>query len=98
VNQVGTASERLTLSARIDPAKTMVELIIVVGAKQTIANFTTREALLKISRPFDQRQINHAPANEARRVPIPMETISKSDRPIIKLQDADAIRIAGQIL
>src|SRR5579859_2604063 len=98
VNQVRTVSETLTLLASIDPAKTTIELIIVVGAKQTIANFTTPEAVLNISRPFDQRQINHVPANEARRVPIPIETSSKSDRPTIKLQDADAIRIAGQIL
>src|SRR6266404_8071792 len=39
VNQVTTESGKLSLLARMNPAKAMVELIIVVGAKEIIANF-----------------------------------------------------------
>ena len=66
--------------ARMNPAKTMVELIIVVGAKEMIANFATLEGVANVWRPFDQRLISHVPANAARRVLIPTEPNSKSDR------------------
>src|SRR5258708_13122247 len=39
VNQVTTESEKLSVLARMNPARAMVELIIVVGAKEMIANF-----------------------------------------------------------
>src|SRR6266513_5866808 len=45
VNQVTKESEKLSLLARMNPAKAMVELIIVVGAKEMTANFTTVEAV-----------------------------------------------------
>src|SRR5215471_11334397 len=81
VNQVTTEAEKLSLLARMNPARTMVELIIAVGAKQMIANFAMPEGVSNVWRPFDQRSINHAPANAARRVPIPTEPNSRSDRP-----------------
>src|ERR1700676_5710839 len=43
VNQVTTESEKLSLLARMNPARAMVELIIVVGAKEIIANFAILE-------------------------------------------------------
>src|ERR1700716_1616116 len=43
VNQVTTESEKLSLLARMNPAMAMVELIIVVGAKEMIANFAILE-------------------------------------------------------
>ena len=45
VNQVTTESEKLSVLARMNPAKTMVELIIVVGAKEMIANFAILEGV-----------------------------------------------------
>src|SRR5688572_29424332 len=80
VNQVTTGSETLSLSASMNPARTMLELIIVVGANETIANFAIPEGVANAWRPFDQRPISHVPANAARRVPIPTEPNSKSDR------------------
>src|SRR6476619_1611867 len=73
VNQVTTESEKLGGLARLNPAKTMAELIIVVGAKEMIANFTIPEGVENVWQPFDQRLISHLPANAARRVPIPTE-------------------------
>ena len=48
VNQVTTEAEKLSLLARMNPARTMVELIIVVGAKQMIANFATPEGVSNV--------------------------------------------------
>ena len=45
VNQVTTESEKLSLLARMNPAMAMVELIIVVGAKEMIANFAILEGV-----------------------------------------------------
>src|SRR5260370_34026704 len=81
VNQVTTESEKLSVLARMNPARTIVALIIVVGAKEMIANFAILEEVPNVWRPFDQRLISHVPANAARRVPIPTEPNSKSDRP-----------------
>src|ERR1700723_577127 len=53
VGPVATASGELSLSAKIDPAKAMVELIIVVGAKEMMANFATPEGLSNVWRPFE---------------------------------------------
>jgi hypothetical protein len=64
----------------MNPAKTMAELIIVVGAKEMIANFKIPEGVANVWQPFDQRLISHVPANAARRVPIPTEPHSKNDR------------------
>src|SRR6266508_171284 len=79
VNQVTKESERLSLLARMNPAKTTVELIIVVGAKEMIANFATVEGAPNVWWPLDQRLISHVPATAARRVPIPTEPNSKTD-------------------
>ena len=45
VNQVTTGSEKLSLLARTNPARAMVELIMVVGAKEMIANFAILEGV-----------------------------------------------------
>ena len=45
VNQVTTESEKLSVLARMNPARAMVELIIVVGAKEMIANFAILEGV-----------------------------------------------------
>ena len=45
VSQVTTKSEKLSVLARINPARAMVELIIVVGAKEMIANFAILEGV-----------------------------------------------------
>src|ERR1700751_4338732 len=84
VTQVTTESEKLSLFARMNPATAMAELIIVVGAKEMIANFATLEGVPKVWRPLDQRLISHVPANAASRAPVPTEpntTKSRSDRP-----------------
>src|SRR5262249_38835928 len=79
VSQVTRESGKLRLLARMNPAKTMVELIIVVGAKEMIANFTTVDGGPNDWGPLDQRSISHVPATAARRVPIPTEPDSKTD-------------------
>src|SRR4029434_6367463 len=79
VNQVTTESEKPGWLARINPARATVELIIVVGAKEMIANFAIPEAVPNVRRPFDQRLVGHVPANAASRVPIPTEPASNSD-------------------
>src|SRR6476646_3730438 len=84
VNQVTTASEKPGVLARMNPARAMVELIIVVGAKEMIANFATPAGVPNVRRPFDQRLISQVPANAARRVPIPTEPNSRSDRPAMR--------------
>src|ERR1700676_3869568 len=71
VNQVTTELEKLSLLARMNPASAMVELIIVVGAKEMIANFAILEGFPNVRCPFDQRLISHVPANAASRVLIP---------------------------
>src|SRR5713226_1077170 len=81
VIQVTTESEKLGVLATMNPVRAMVELIIVVGAKEMIANFTILEGVSNVWRPFDQRPISHVPANAARRVPIATEPNSRSDRP-----------------
>ena len=81
VNQVTTESEKLILLANMNPATAVPELIIVVGAKEMIANFATLEGVPKVWRPFDHRLINQVPANAARRVLRPTEPSSNSDRP-----------------
>src|SRR5207245_4891920 len=43
VNPVTTESEKLSLLARMNPARAMVELIIAVGAKEMIAHFAIPE-------------------------------------------------------
>src|SRR5712672_911034 len=43
VNQVTTESEKLSVLARMNPARAMVALIIVVGAKEMIANLAILE-------------------------------------------------------
>jgi hypothetical protein len=45
VNQVTTESEKLGVLARMNPARAMVALIIVVGAKEMIANFAILEGV-----------------------------------------------------
>src|SRR2546430_13572387 len=45
VSQVTKDSGKLSLLARMNPAKTMVELITVVGAKEIIANFAAADAV-----------------------------------------------------
>ena len=45
VNQVTTESEKPGLLARMNPARAMAELIIVVGAKEIIANFAIPEGV-----------------------------------------------------
>src|SRR6266850_8297409 len=84
VNQVTTESEKLSVLARMNPAMATVELIIVVGAKEMIANFAILEGVPNVWWPFDQRLISHVPANAARRVPMPTEPNSKSDRPAMR--------------
>src|SRR3984893_14381684 len=54
VNQVTTESERLSVLARMTPTRATVELIIVVGAKEMIANFAILEGVPNAWRPFDQ--------------------------------------------
>src|SRR4051794_11717417 len=83
-SQVMTASEKLSLLARINPDSAMIELIIVVGAKEMIANFAIAEGLSNVSWPFDQRLISDVPANAARRVPIPTDPNSNSDWPAMR--------------
>src|SRR6266404_4835715 len=80
VTQVTTESEKIGLLVRMNPAAAMVELIIVVGIKEMIANFAILEGVRNVWRPFDQRLISHVPANAARRVLTPTEPDSKSDR------------------
>src|SRR5437868_3982326 len=80
VNQVTIESEKPGLLARMNPAMTMAELIIAVGAKEMIANFAIPEGVANVWRPFDQRLISHVPANAARRVAIPTAPNSRSDR------------------
>src|SRR6476660_4333278 len=84
VNQVTIESEKLSLSARMNPARAMVELIIAVGAKEMIANLAIPEGVPNVWRPFDQRPISHVPANAARRVAIPTEPDSRSDPPAMR--------------
>src|SRR5947209_19927491 len=60
VNQVTTESEKLSLLARMNPATAMVELIIVVGAKEMIANSAILAGVPNVGRPFDQRPITQA--------------------------------------
>src|SRR5215510_10163389 len=57
VNQLTRESERPSLSARRNPANTMVELIIAVGTKEMIANLAIPEGVSNVWRPFDQRVI-----------------------------------------
>ncbi len=45
VNQVTTESEKPGVLARMNPARAMVALIIVVGAKEMIANFAILEGV-----------------------------------------------------
>src|SRR6266478_7270688 len=97
VNQVTTEPEKLSLLARMNPAMAMVELIIVVGAKEMIANFAMLEGVPNAWSPFDQRLISHVPANAARRVLIPTEPSSNSDRPAMREGERDPTKIAGQI-
>src|SRR5216684_7591254 len=97
VNQVTTESEKPGSLAKMNPARVMIELIIVVGAKEMIANFAIPEGVSNVWRPFDQRPISHVPANAARRVPIATEPNSRSDRPAMKLGKRDPTKIAGQI-
>src|SRR5947199_10777051 len=59
VNQVTTESEKLSLLERMNPARTMVELIIVVGAKEITANFAILEGVPNVWSPFDQSLISH---------------------------------------
>src|SRR5215472_17462779 len=66
VGQVTTESEKLSLSTTMNPAKAMVELIIVVGTKQMIANLAMLEGVPNVWCPFDQRLISRAPANAGR--------------------------------
>src|ERR1700732_4149103 len=96
INQVTTESEKLDLLARMNPAMAMVELIIAVGAKEMIANFAILEGVSNVWWPFDQRLISHVPANAARRVLIPTEPNSKSDRPAMREGERDPTKIAGQ--
>src|SRR5918992_6103782 len=79
VNHVTNESERIGLLARMNPATTTVELIIVVGAKEMIANFATVKGVPNVWRPLDQRLISHVPATAARRVPSPTEPNSRTD-------------------
>src|SRR6516225_11796961 len=83
VTQVTTESEEVSLFAKMNPARAMAELITAVGAKEMIANFAMPAGVSNVLRPFDQRLINHVPANTPRRVPIPTEPNSKGDRPAI---------------
>src|SRR6266702_4884941 len=77
VTQVTTESEKISLLVRMNPATAMVELIIVVGTKEMIANFAILEGVPNVWWPFDQRLISHVPANAARRLLIPTEPDSK---------------------
>src|SRR6478736_7459452 len=95
VNQVTTESKKLSVLARMNPARAMVELIIVVGAKEMIANFAILEGVPNVWCLFDQRLISHVPANAARRVLIPTEPDSKSDRSAMRLGERDPTKIAG---
>src|SRR6185437_4877014 len=97
VNQVTTESETRSLSARMNPARAMVELIIAVGAKEMVANLAIPEGVPNVCAPFDQRPISHDPATAASRVPIPAEPTSKSDRPAMRQGERDPTKIAGQI-
>src|SRR5258707_11233743 len=58
VNQVTTESAKLSVLARMNPARAMVELMIVVGAKEMIANFAILEGVPSCWCPFDQRLIS----------------------------------------
>src|SRR6476660_8484652 len=53
VDQVTTASEGSRLLATINPAKTMIEPIIVVGAKEMMANFAMAVGVPNVWRPFE---------------------------------------------
>src|SRR5215472_6693904 len=81
VTQVTPESEELSLFAKMNPARAIVELISAVGAKEMIANFAVPAGVSNVWRPFDQRLISHVPANAPRRVPIPTDPNSKGDRP-----------------
>src|SRR3954447_3675876 len=81
VTHVTIESEKLILLERMNAARAMAELIIVVGAKEMIANFAILEGVPKVWCPFDHRLISQVPANAARRVPRPTEPSSNSDRP-----------------
>src|SRR5438552_12424130 len=96
VTQVTAESEKLSLLARMNPARAMVELIIAVGAKEMIAHFAIPEGVPNVWRPFDQRLISNVPANAARRVLIPTEPNSNSDRPAVRQGQRDPTNIAGQ--
>ncbi|SEE45957.1 hypothetical protein SAMN05444164_8189 [Bradyrhizobium erythrophlei] len=80
VNPATTESEKPDSLMSVKPAKAMAELIIVVGAKEMIANFATPDGVANVWRPFDQRPISHVPAHAARRLPIPAAPTSRSDR------------------
>src|SRR5438309_12129152 len=67
INQVTRESEKFSLLARMNSATVMLELTIVVGANEMMANFATPEGPANVWRPFDQPLIRHAPANAARR-------------------------------
>src|SRR6516164_6902574 len=83
VNQVTTILGKPDWSARTNPARAMLELIIAIGTRQMIANLATLEAVANIRRPRDQRRISHAPAKAARTVPMPAEPSSRGDRPAL---------------
>src|SRR3954464_14415110 len=82
VSQVTT--EKASLLARTNPASAMLELMIVVGAKQIIANVATLDGVPNIWCPFDQRLTSHVPASAARRVLMPTEPNSNGDRPAMR--------------
>src|SRR3954453_19173885 len=97
VTQVTTKSEKTGSLARMNPATAMVELIIVVGAKEMIANLAIQEGLANVWGPLDQRLISHVPANAASRTLVPTEPNSRSDRPAMRWGERDPTKIAGQI-
>src|SRR5579864_652447 len=57
VDQVAIASEEPGWLVMKNPARTMAELIIVVGAKEIMANFAIPEGVSNVWRPFEQRTI-----------------------------------------
>src|SRR5438876_9978692 len=53
VTQVTAESEKLSLLARMNPARAMVELIIAVGAKEMVAHVAIPEGVPNVWRSLD---------------------------------------------
>ncbi len=67
------------LVAEIKPPIAMAELINAVGKRAMTVNLATRTAVSNVSRPVEQRLVNHAPESPASGVPSAMKTDSTGE-------------------